>query len=71
MNPVHHLTIEADDGMDVLFACPVQGCGRRVIVRRSGDLIVLDKGDFYALHVGGTNGLEISSVVPGDRQASA
>ena len=71
MNPVHELTVEADDGMDVLFVCPVEGCGRRVVVRRSGDLIVLDKGDFYALHVGGTNGLEISPVVPGDRQASA
>jgi hypothetical protein len=71
MNQLHHLTIEADDGMDVLFACPVEGCGRRVVVRRSGELIVLDKGDFYALHVGGTNGLEISSVVPQDRRASA
>jgi hypothetical protein len=34
-----------------------------VVLRRSGDLIVLDKGDFYALHVGGTNGLEISPTV--------
>jgi hypothetical protein len=71
MNPVHHLTVDADDGMDVLLVCPVEGCGRRVVVRRSGELIVLDKGDFYALHVGGTNGLEISSVAPEDRQASA
>src|SRR5437773_11133904 len=69
MNPVHHLTIEADDGMDVLLVCPVEGCGRRVVARRSGELVVLDKGDFYALHVGGTNGLEISAVVPGDRAA--
>jgi hypothetical protein len=64
MNELHHLTIEADDGMDVLFVCPVDGCGRRVVVRRSGELIVLDKGDFYALHVGGTSGLEISPAVP-------
>ena len=71
MNPVHELTVEADDGLDVLFACPVEGCGRRVVVRRSGELIVLDKGDFYALHAGGTNGLEISSVVPEDGRASA
>jgi hypothetical protein len=42
-----------------------------VVVRRSGELIVLDKGDFYALHVGGTNGLEIWPVVPEDHQASA
>ena len=71
MNELHHLTIEADDGMDVLFVCPVDGCGRRVVARRSGELIVLDKGDFSAFHVGGTNGLEISSVVPRDRRASA
>ena len=71
MDPVHHLTVEADDGLDVLFACPIEGCGRRVVVRRSGDLIVLDKGDFHALHVGGSSGLEISSVVPGERRDSA
>ena len=29
MNELHPLTIEADDGMDVLFVCPVDGCGRR------------------------------------------
>ena len=71
MNELHHLTMEADDGMDVLFVCPVEGCGRRVVVRRSGELIVLDKGDFYALHIGGTSGLEISPAVPRDRRASA
>ncbi len=71
MNELHHLTIEADDGTDVLFACPVEGCGRRVVARRSGELIVLDKGDFYALHVGGTSGLEISPAVPMNRRASA
>jgi ABC-type iron transport system FetAB ATPase subunit len=71
MNELHHVTVEADDGMDILFVCPVEGCGRRVVLRRSGDLIVLDKGDFYALHVGGTSGLEISPTVPRDHQASA
>jgi hypothetical protein len=40
-------------------------------VRRSGELIVLDRGDFYALHVGGTNGLEISPAIPRDRRESA
>jgi hypothetical protein len=70
-DPEHALIIHlADDGMDVLFVCPVDGCGRRVVARRSGELIVLDKGDFYALHVGGTSGLEISPAVPGDQQAS-
>jgi hypothetical protein len=71
MSPMHHLTTEGDDGLDVLLACPVEGCGRRVMVRRSGELIVLDKGDFYALHVGGPIGMEMSSVVPRERRASA
>jgi hypothetical protein len=61
MNPVHRLTIEADDGRDVLFACPVEGCGRRLVVRRSGGLIVLERGDFFALHVGGSGGLQITT----------
>jgi hypothetical protein len=60
MNPVHRLGIEADDGRDVLFVCPVEGCGRRVVVRRSEDLFVLDRGDFFAFHVGGTAGLEVA-----------
>jgi hypothetical protein len=71
VNDLHHVRIEADDGRDVLLVCPVEGCGRRVVVRRSGGLIALDKGDFYALHVGGTNGLEISQVAPGEHRASA
>ena len=70
MNPVHHTTVEADDGVDVLFVCPVEGCGRRLVIRRSGGLTVLDKGDFSAFHVGGTSGLEISPVVARDGRAS-
>jgi hypothetical protein len=61
MNPVHLLTIEADNGADVLFRCPVESCGRRLVVKRSGDLTVLDRGDFFAFHVGGTGGVEIAT----------
>jgi hypothetical protein len=61
MNPTHPLTIEADDGVEVLFACPVEGCGRRVVVSRLGRLTVLQQGDFYALHSGGTAGLQLST----------
>ena|GEM_PF-1438038 len=61
MNPVHLLTIEADDGADVLFVCAVESCGRRLVVRRSGDLTVLDRGDFFALHVGGAAGVELAT----------
>jgi hypothetical protein len=61
MNPTHPLTIEADDGVDVLFACPVEGCGRRVVVSRRGRLTVLQRGDFFAFHAGGTAGLQLST----------
>ena len=59
MNSLHRLTIEADNGAQVLFACPEAGCGRRVVVSRSGELTVLDRGDFFAFHAGGSDGLEI------------
>jgi hypothetical protein len=63
MHPTHQLMIEADDGVEVLFA--VEGCGRQVVVSRRGRLTVLRQGDFYALHVGGTPGLQITtSLVP-------
>jgi hypothetical protein len=61
MNPTHPLTVEADDGVEVLFACPVEGCGRRVVVSRLGRLTVLQQGDFFAFHSGGTAGLELST----------
>jgi hypothetical protein len=65
MNPVHHLTIEADDGADVLFVCSVESCGRRVVVRRSGGLIVLQQGDFFAFHRGGSDGIEMAVGITG------
>jgi hypothetical protein len=61
MHPTHPLRIEADDGVEVLFVCPVEGCGRRVVVSRRGRLTVLQQGDFYAFHAGGTPGLHLST----------
>jgi hypothetical protein len=59
----HRLTMEADNGDDVLFACSVDSCGRRLVVKRSGGLVVLERGDFFARHVGGTHGLDISATL--------
>jgi hypothetical protein len=56
----HRLTIEADNGDDVLFACSIESCGRRLVVKRSGGLVVLERGEFFAYHTGGTHGLDIS-----------
>ncbi len=61
MNPLHRMEIETDNGQDVLFVCPVDSCGRRLVLKRSGGLVVLNRGDFFAYHTGGTGGLEISS----------
>ncbi|MGH9251080.1 MAG: hypothetical protein ACRD0W_16385 [Acidimicrobiales bacterium] len=60
MDSLHRLTIEADNGEDVLFVCSVESCGRRLVVKRSGGLVVLDRGDFFARHAGGSDGLDIS-----------
>jgi hypothetical protein len=32
-----------------------------LVLKRSGGLVVIDQGDFFALHYGGTEGLEISA----------
>ena len=65
MNPRHRMVLEADNGAELLFVCPHDGCGRRLVLKRSGGLTVLDPGDFFALHSGGTNGLEISTGIGG------
>ncbi len=59
----HRMTIEDDDGRDVTFVCPEDGCGRRVVFRRSGGMVVVNRGDFFALHSGGTEALSIGAQV--------
>lgn len=59
MNTRHRMVVDADNGDEVLFTCPEPDCGRRLIVKRSGGLVVLDRGDFFAMHDGGTEGLEL------------
>ncbi|WP_328997731.1 hypothetical protein OHA18_25090 [Kribbella sp. NBC_00709] len=60
----HKMVIEADNGAEVLFVCPHDSCGRRLVLKRSGGLVVLDRGDFFALHFGG-QGLEVSGDIAG------
>jgi hypothetical protein len=59
----HHMHVEADDGRDILFACPEGDCGRRFILRRSGDYIVLDRGDVTVRHVGGAGPISMAADV--------
>jgi hypothetical protein len=71
MNAHHRMTLESDNGQELLFACPHDGCGRRLVLKRSGGLVVLDHGNFFALHSGGTEGLSISAGIPPDQALSA
>jgi hypothetical protein len=57
----HRMMLEEDNGAELLFVCPHDGCGRRLVLKRSGGFTVLDRGDFFALHYGGTSALEISN----------
>jgi hypothetical protein len=63
MGESHRMTIEADNGEDILFACPIESCGRRLVLKRSGGLVVLNRGDFFALHSGGTESVGVSARV--------
>lgn len=56
----HQLIVEARIRSEMLFVCPEPGCGRRLVVSRTG-LTVLDQGDFYALHSGSTGELAMGS----------
>jgi hypothetical protein len=60
METSHRLIVTADNGNEVLFVCPTESCGKRLIVKRSGGLVILDHGDFTASHRGGNAGLAIS-----------
>ena len=63
MTSKHRMNLEGDNGAEMLFVCPHDGCGRRVVLKRSGGLTVLDQGDFFAMHRGGTSALEISGAI--------
>jgi hypothetical protein len=64
MTDLHRLRITTTAG-GFLFEC-AEGCGRRLVVDRAGVLSVIDRGDAFALHRGGTADLELA--VPGVTQ---
>lgn len=71
MSTHHRMTLETDNGEELLFVCHHDGCGRRLVLQRSGGIVVLDRGDFFALHSGGTEGLRVSAGLPPDEALSA
>jgi hypothetical protein len=60
---MHRMFVEARNDAEILFVCPELGCHRKLVLKRSGGLTVIDQGDFFALHSGGTEGLELSTEV--------
>jgi hypothetical protein len=66
MHPLHTMDAAGQDRRGVLFVCPEEGCGRRLRISRTGVLTVLEQGDFYALHAGGTGSLVVDSQLSQD-----
>ncbi len=61
MAPVHTMVNEASNGEETVYVCPVEGCGRRLVVNwRRPALTVLDQGDFWARHVGSSDGFHLA-----------
>jgi hypothetical protein len=56
----HVMVNEATTTDEAVYVCPVDGCGRRVVVNWFRPaLTVIDQGDFWARHVGVSAGLEL------------
>lgn len=54
------MEVISDDGSETLFSCPERGCGRRLVLKRSMELVVIDRGDFQARHVGANAAVQVS-----------
>lgn len=63
MQATHRLDITSDNGDEVVMLCPEESCRRRVMISRSGRFVVIDTGDFFARHVGGSEGLRVKTSV--------
>ncbi|MFI1996630.1 hypothetical protein [Actinoplanes sp. NPDC020271] len=65
MDTLHRLEVTVS-AAGWLFECR-DGCSRRLTVDRDGTLAVIDRGDPWALHQGGTPDIELAAptVAPG------
>jgi len=64
MDDVHAYDIEAENSVETMFTCTVASCGRRIVIHRGEHrMTVLEQGDFFARHQGGTPGLVLSVTV--------
>jgi len=60
MTALHDLRVTASPG-GLLFECEEADCGRRLVIdRERGELVVIDRGDPYALHRGSIGGVKLA-----------
>ena len=45
----HTMSRQPSTGEDTLLVCD-DGCGRRIVFKTTRELVVIDRGDFFALH---------------------
>jgi hypothetical protein len=66
MDQVHVMARAGGSDDESVYACEVEGCGRRVVVNwRRPEFIVLDRGDFFARHVSGGDNVALQIAVQG------
>jgi hypothetical protein len=63
MQLTHWMECERALGGAVVFTCPEEGCGRRVVASASEGFRVIDQGDFFAKHVGAAGRIVTSAEV--------
>ena len=59
----HVMEIASKYAGEYLFVCPVEDCGRKMVIKTAsgGDVVVLERGDPAALHRGSLGGTTMSA----------
>jgi hypothetical protein len=58
------MVTEAKSDTEAMYACPVDGCGRRLVINwLRPSFTVIDRGDFFARHVGMSGGLRLDIAI--------
>ena len=60
MSFTHWMHADRTGAATVVFTCPEQGCGRRVIIDQIRGMEVVDRGDFFARHIGTIGPMDVS-----------
>ena len=64
VDAAHVMVNEATTDSEAMYACPVEGCGRRLVINWFRPaLTVIDQGDFWARHVGMSEGFRLEAAI--------